>query len=168
MTVSPYPGFGALTTFFDLAIRNGGGVFVLAATSNPDGRALQRARTDDGATVAQGIVDQVADRNKEPAHDSAPGAESSPIGSIGVVVGVTAGDAALDLADLNGPVLAPGLGAQGGRPADLAGVFAGVRGIVLPSSSREILSRGPAVTALRAVALSTRDECRAALAPAPR
>jgi len=153
VTVNPYLGLGALEAFFDLATRHNSGVFVLAATSNPDGRALQAARMADGATVAQGIVDQLAGRN----------AGAEPIGSIGVVVGITAGDAGVDLSGFHGPVLAPGLGAQGGRPEDLAAVFAGTKGIVLPTSSREILGHGPNVASLREAAVATREACRRAL-----
>ena len=160
VTVSPYLGVGALEPFFDAAIRHDRGVFVLAATSNPDGRALQAARTADGRTVAQDIVDQVAARN----------AGAEPIGRFGVVVGVTAGQAGVELAGLNGPVLAPGLGAQGGRPEDLAALVGGGtagapgRVLVLPSSSREILAHGPDPAAVRAAATATREACRAALA----
>lgn len=153
ITVSPYLGVGSLQAFFDVADRNDGGVLVLAATSNPDGRALQGATTAGGVTVAQSIVDELGVRN----------ASAAPNGSIGVVLGVTAGEAGVDLSRLGGPVLAPGLGAQGGRPEDLAAVFAGFPGIVLPSSSREILAHGPTVTALRAAAVATRDACRRAL-----
>jgi orotidine-5'-phosphate decarboxylase len=156
ITVSPYPGFGSLAPFLDAAQRHDGGVFVLAATSTPDGRALQTALTADGATVAQGVVDRAAAYNR--------GAQ--PLGSVGVVVGVTAGEVGVDLGQLHGPVLAPGLGAQGGRPEDLAAVFAGVDGIVLPSSSREILGNGPDPAALRAATGQTRDACRDALAGA--
>lgn len=158
VTVSPYPGLGALEPFFDLAARHGAGVFVLAATSNPDGRALQAARLAGGVSVAQGLVNQIGERN----------AGAEPIGSLGVVVGVTAGEAGLDLARLNGPVLAPGLGAQGGRPEDLAAVFAGTNGIVLPASAREILAQGPDVASLRAAAVATRQACRQALAAVTR
>jgi orotidine-5'-phosphate decarboxylase len=154
ITVSPYPGFGSLEPYFDAAAASDSGVFVLAATSNSDGRALQSARMAQGSTVAQHLVDQVAARN----------AAAQPLGSIGVVVGVTAGEAGVDLGALNGPVLAPGLGAQGGRPADLASVFAGARGLVLPSSSREILAQGPDPVALREAARRTAQECREALA----
>jgi len=154
VTVSPYPGFGALTPFLDAAAAGGGGVFVLAATSNPDGRDLQLARTSAGTTVAQSLVDLVAARNEG----------ARPLGSAGVVVGVTAGEVGVDLSGLNGPVLAPGLGAQGGRPEDLAEIFARVGGLVLPSSSREILATGPEVGALRAAALATARACRVALA----
>jgi orotidine-5'-phosphate decarboxylase len=154
ITVSPYPGFGSLEPYFDAAAAGDSGVFVLAATSNTDGRALQLARMADGSTVAQNLVDQVAARN----------AAAQPLGSIGVVVGVTAGEVGVDLSAINGPVLAPGLGAQGGRPADLAAVYAGVRGLVLPSSSREILAQGPDLVALREAARRTAQECREALA----
>jgi orotidine-5'-phosphate decarboxylase len=150
VTVSPYPGFAALRPFLDLARAHGGGVFVLAATSNDDGRALQRARMDAGDTVAQAIVDQVSAVNEGEA----------PLGSVGVVVGVTAGEAGVDLSRLGGPVLAPGLGAQGGRPEDLAAVFADVRGLVLPSSSRDLLGRGPAVAALKDSAQNLMNACR--------
>jgi len=150
VTASPYPGFAALGPFLDLAQMHGGGVFVLAATSNADGRALQQARMDSGATVAQAIADQV----------SAVNADTAPFGSIGVVVGVTAGETGVDLSRLGGPVLAPGLGAQGGRPEDLAVVFAGVRGLVLPSTSREVLMKGPSVAALKDSAQEVMNACR--------
>jgi orotidine-5'-phosphate decarboxylase len=155
LTVSPYPGFGAITPFLEAAATHGGGVLVLAATSNPDGRDLQLARTRHGSTVAQSIVDQVATHN----------AGARPLGSAGVVVGVTAGEVGVDLSALNGPVLAPGLGAQGGRPEDLAEVFAGALGVVLPASSREILAHGPDEAALRAAAQATAVACRSALRP---
>jgi orotidine-5'-phosphate decarboxylase len=50
-------------------------------------------------------------------------------------------------------VLAPGLGAQGGRPEDLGRL--GAR--VLPAVSREVLRAGPDVAALRAGAEKLRD-----------
>jgi len=153
ITVSPYPGFGSLTPFLDAAARHGGGVFVLAATSTADGRALQTARTAGGDTVAQGVVEQAAARN----------AGAPKLGSVGVVVGVTAGEVGVDLGRLHGPVLAPGLGAQGGRPEDLTSVFAGTDGLVLPASSREILGQGPDLATLRTAAIRTRDACRGAL-----
>ena len=100
--------------------------------------------------MAQAIVDQVSAVNES----------AAPFGSVGVVVGVTAREAGVDLSRLGGPVLAPGLGAQGGRPEDLAAVFAAVRGLVLPSSSREILARGPAVAALKDSTHQLMNECR--------
>jgi orotidine-5'-phosphate decarboxylase len=139
ITVSPYLGFGSLAPMIDKAIATGAGVFVLALTSNPEGHTVQRARTADGRTVAQTMIDEVAQVNMG----------VSPLGDIGVVIGATLGDTAHDLTVLNGPVLAPGMGAQGGRLADLRVVFGDDTDAVLPSYSREILARGPSVAGLR-------------------
>ena len=124
----------------------GRGVFVLAATSNPEGASVQRAKTD-GGTVAQSIVDAAAAVNRE--------ASPEP-GSVGVVVGATLSDPP-DLSALGGPVLVPGVGAQGGRP-DALGGFGGARpGQLLPAVSRDVLRAGPDVAALRAAAERFRD-----------
>ena len=80
VTASPYLGFGSLQPLLDTAAAHGRGVFVLAATSNPEGAAVQRADTG-GRTVAQSIVDAAAAVNR----DALP----EP-GSVGVVVGATA------------------------------------------------------------------------------
>ena len=42
----------------------------------------------------------------------------------------------------------PGIGAQGGTADDVRRIFGGVLDLVLPSSSREILSAGPDAGAL--------------------
>jgi len=63
---------------------------------------------------------------------------------------------------LGGPVLCPGLGAQGGDPAQLRRLFADVGGVVLPSSSRDILRHGPDVGSLRAAARTVADDLIAA------
>ena len=64
VTASPYLGFGSLQPLLDGAVANGRGVFVLAATSNPEGAGVQGARTD-GRTVAQSIVDAAAAVNAD-------------------------------------------------------------------------------------------------------
>jgi orotidine-5'-phosphate decarboxylase len=152
ITASPYLGFGSLEPMITEATEHGGGVFVLAMTSNPEGGSVQRARTDDGRAVAQVVLDEVAARNDGPA-----------LGSVGVVIGATAGETGLDLSRLNGPVLAPGMGTQGGRVEDLRRVYAGLHGLVLPSWSREILRHGPTVGGVRVAADHAQDECRNAL-----
>lgn len=140
ITVSPYLGFGALEPALELARQGGRGVFVLARTSNPEGGALQRARLDselnEQPSVAQSIVDAAAETN----------ADGS--GTVGLVVGATRAHG-LSLDRLNGPILAPGFGAQGAGPADLATVFGNARARVLPASAREVLRAGPDVTHLR-------------------
>jgi orotidine-5'-phosphate decarboxylase len=153
ITASPFLGLGSLAPMFDMAAEHGGGVFVLALTSNPEGPEVQHARSIDGRTVAQTIIDEISQLNK--------GAE--PLGSLGLVVGATIGETGHDLSQVNGPFLVPGLGAQGGTADDLRRIFAGSLPAVLPSSSREVLGAGPDVRSLRDAASRTLDACRDAL-----
>ncbi|KHF42741.1 orotidine-5'-phosphate decarboxylase [Saccharomonospora viridis] len=147
ITVSPYLGFGSLEPALKQARSTGRGVFVLARTSNPEGGTVQCSRGADGVTVAQSVVDSVAECNR--------GAE--PLGDVGVVVGATVKPGELRLDAVNGPVLAPGLGAQGATAEDLRRVFGeGVRA-VLPSSSRDILRHGPTPEALRSAVEAARE-----------
>lgn len=154
VTASPYLGVGSLAPMVAAAHLGGGGVFVLALTSNPEGASVQRARTPDGRTVAQAVLDEIAQLN----------AGASPLGSIGAVVGATIGGSDHDLSRIGGPILVPGMGAQGGQPADLTDLAGGNRKAILPSYSREVLAEGPDVTALRDAAARARDACAAALA----
>jgi orotidine-5'-phosphate decarboxylase len=151
ITVSPYLGFGSLRPALELAAATGRGVFVLGVTSNPEAPQVQYASGADGRSVAQTVVDQVAGLN----------ADETPLGSFGLVVGATVGATPVDLSAVNGPLLAPGLGAQGGTAHDLRTVFGDALRAVLPSSSREILSAGPDLRSLRAAALRQRDELAA-------
>lgn len=163
VTLSPYLGVGALAPALDLAEATGRGAFVLARTSNPEANGVQSAQAwvagSGGAPrgmreVAQSVVDAVADRNV-----------ASGLGAAGVVVGITRATAGrehgLDLSGLDGPVLVPGLGAQGGTPKDVAAAFGGLAGRgdgaarpptgpVIPVSAREVLAAGPDHDALRA------------------
>ena len=153
ITVSPYLGTGSLKPVVDTALAHGAGVFVLALTSNPEGAQVQHARTADGRTVAQTVVDTAAALN----------AGAEPLGSVGLVVGATLGETGHDLTAVNGPLLAPGVGAQGATAADLRTVFGSALGNVLPSVSREVLRAGPSVAALREAADRLRDDCTAVL-----
>ncbi|WP_308282601.1 orotidine-5'-phosphate decarboxylase [Pseudonocardia nigra] len=146
VTLSPYLGFGSLAPALTAAADAGRGVFVLARTSNPEGGEVQLADSA-GRSVAQTIVDAAAAAN----------AGSTPVGDVGVVVGATA-DHGLDLSGLNGPVLVPGLGAQGAGPADVIARFAGVSGLVLPTASRSVLRAGPDPVAVRGAAAALQDE----------
>ncbi|MGI8667250.1 MAG: orotidine-5'-phosphate decarboxylase [Jatrophihabitans sp.] len=142
ITVNPYLGVGALEPAFELAARHDAGLFVIGLTSNKEAPQVQHARLPDGRTVAQSVIDDLALRN----------AGAQPLGSFGVVVGATIGESVAELAGLNGPYLVPGIGAQGGRAADVLRIFGtGLRG-VLPSASREVLRAGPEVAGLRAAA----------------
>ena len=88
------------------------------------------------------------------------------MGSTGLVVGATVGSALtdldLDLAAVRGPILAPGLGAQGATAADLRRTFGSAYRQVLGTSSRDILGAGPGIQALRDAAQRTLQELHAA------
>ncbi|MEZ0068650.1 orotidine-5'-phosphate decarboxylase [Streptacidiphilus sp. MAP12-20] len=153
LTVSPYLGYGSLQPAVDLARKSGSGLFALALTSNPEGASVQRAVGAEGRTVAQGIL----------AHLAAENAGAEPLGSFGAVVGATLTD--IDEADLaiNGALLAPGIGAQGARPADIPSVFGAAARNVLPSVSRDVLKHGPSLQGLRDASARFVDEVRAAV-----
>ena len=138
ITVSPYLGFGSLSPALDLAAVSGRGVFVLAITSNPEGPSVQHATTAEGRRLGQLMADEAAARN----------AGIAPLGDVGLVVGATVGATGIDLSRVNGPLLAPGIGAQGATAADLRTVFGNDLTAVLPSSSREVLRAGPSAAAL--------------------
>jgi orotidine-5'-phosphate decarboxylase len=150
VTVSPYLGMGSLDPLVDTALLHDRGVFVLALTSNPEGGQFQHAKTADGRTVAATVLDAVASRN----------AGIEPMGSVGVVVGATVQEPAAEL-DVNGPILVPGYGAQGGTVEDIRRVFGSAGRYVLPSSSRAILAAGPDREALHQAALRAADEVAA-------
>jgi orotidine-5'-phosphate decarboxylase len=157
VTLSPYLGFGSLDGTIDLADRGGRGVYVLALTSNPEGAQVQHARAADGRTVGQIIIDEAASRN---AVRCTPGAT---LGPVGVVVGATIGPTTTDFAALRGSILAPGIGAQGGTAADLPAVFRDATELVLPSTSREVMSAGPTPAGLRAAATRVLGEMKAVI-----
>ncbi|WP_174435926.1 orotidine-5'-phosphate decarboxylase [Demequina oxidasica] len=142
VTLSPYLGVGSLQPAFDLAQKHGKGIFVLALTSNAEGHTVQHAKSADGVAVAAAVTAAAAELN----------AGTEPLGSIGLVIGATVGsavtDLGIDLSALNGPILAPGVGAQGAGPAELEQVFGNARRCVLVNQSRGVLQAGPSVDRL--------------------
>ncbi len=143
MTVSPFLGFDSLRPALDLADANGKGVFVLCLTSNPEGASIQHARDPEGIAVATTIAAGAAKRNQG----------AVPMGSVGLVIGATTGDAVrslpVPLVAINGPILSPGVGAQGAGPEQLTQVFGPACRNVLAHQSRGVLRAGPFVEKLR-------------------
>jgi orotidine-5'-phosphate decarboxylase len=148
LTVSTYMGVGSLDPAIALATAAGKGLFLLAATSNPEAATLQRAVVPDGPvaglTVAGAILADVAERNL-----AASAADAGAIGSIGVVLGATLDLTAFGL-DLHAapvapftPVLAPGFGHQGADVAQLSKLFGAYAPAVIVSESRSVLAAGP-------------------------
>ncbi len=154
VTLSPYLGYGSLRPALDLARATGRGVWVLGLTSNPEGAAVQLAGTP---SVAATVVAAVRADN----------AGRTPLGDVGLVVGATLpaapADLGIDLAASGAPVLAPGVGAQGAGPEDVARTFADVRERVLVPLGRGVLAAGPDPADLRAQARGWTARLRAAL-----
>jgi orotidine-5'-phosphate decarboxylase len=141
MTVTAYQGFGSLSGAFDLVREHGKGLFVLAATSNPEAREVQQARRTDGRSVAQAMVDDAL------AFESP---SDTYVNSVGVVLGATLAladfgiDIELPPAKPALPVLAPGFGHQGARVEDALSIFGGLGWALLANESRSILGGGSA------------------------
>jgi len=154
VTTSPYLGVAALRPLFDAAAAQGRGVFVVAATSNPEGRALQEARTFEQERVQEMVLRTVAELNQR----------DEGLGSFGVVLGATRDKPAFDLASLRGPFLVPGLGAQGAGVADVARLFERCEpGTVLVNVARAVLFAGPEQRGLLDAARRWRDDLLAVL-----
>jgi orotidine-5'-phosphate decarboxylase len=170
LTVSPYLGFGSLQPAVELAAATGRGLFVLCLTSNKEGFEVQHARTGVREDTVDRAVDGTAGSTVAAlmaARAAVLNAGAEPMGSVGLVVGATIGDAVratgTDLVAVNGPLLAPGVGAQGAGERELATTFGGARRNVLASSSRAVLGAGPDPDALVRAARAAAREAQAAL-----
>lgn len=155
LTVHPYLGLGALGSFISRAQDSGSCLLVVTRSSNPEGRAMQTATDEAGRSVEVALLEEIGRLNAA----LAPG----ELGPIGAVVGPTHAEPGLDLVAANGLFLAPGVGAQGATPADVAEIFASCPDRVMPSASRSLLAGGPDVSRLRDQALSLAAEFRHAL-----
>ncbi len=141
VTVHAYLGLGALAPLIRRASATGRGVIVVARSSNPEGRALQQAKVSGGGSVEDMLLGEIAALNSSPDVTS---------GTVGAVIGATLARSEFALSQLGGVILAPGLGAQGAGPGDVAERFAGCApGAVLPSSARGLLVHGPEPVELR-------------------
>lgn len=155
VTLSPYLGFESLRPALDAATTNQRGTFVLALTSNPEGKSVQHVgKAEYTGAVAKQVIAAATAENAAQTWER--------MGSCGLVVGATVGEAlkelAIDLSTFNGPILSPGYGAQGASAEDLYRIFAGVESQVLVNSSRGVLSAGPQSADLARAAQSARDD----------
>ena len=158
ITVTPYLGLAALQPISDRAVANGAGVFIVTRSSNHEGRSIQGARQADTTSVEHQLIIDIAAQNTRMAPDR--------IGPIGAVFGPTHGPPTeFDLSAMGGLFLAPGVGAQGATPADLARCFASCPDRVLPSASRSLLEAGPDPARLRTATRVLATELQRLLGP---
>lgn len=170
LTVSPYLGVGSLDPAFRAAAASERGLFVLALTSNPEGPSVQHALREGPQgpeAVAAAVARYVGALNAAELAAAPAQAAGALLGSVGLVVGATVGDAVsrlgIDLAAVRGPLLAPGVGAQGAGAAELRAVFGAARSAVLASTSRAVLAAGPRASELRDAAARAVDDAASAL-----
>jgi orotidine-5'-phosphate decarboxylase len=154
LTVHPYLGLRAMGAFVSRAHQSGSCVLVVTRSSNPEGRAIQAA-TGPGGSVESALLAEIGSLNAGLAPDG--------LGPVGAVVGPGWPESVLDLAGARGLFLAPGVGAQGATPADVARAFAACPDRVMPSASRSLLAAGPDPGRLRDGVAALAAEFRALL-----
>lgn len=158
VTLTPYLGVGSLAPAIELAGREGRGVFVMSANSNPEAEGFQaQTLSGSGATVAQHMVDECAgynvDKRARNGESGSAAGHEGHVGHVGVVVGATVKKPP-KLDKLNAPVLMPGVGAQGATMEDVARIAGEQAHLVFPNVSRSVLSAGPGIAELREAAKS--------------
>ena len=137
LTVSPYLGFDSLLPTLSMAHERGKGVFVLAATSNPEAATLQTASVNGGSLASS--IWQALDRTNR-------AVDGDRLGSFGAVIGATLNFAkfGLNLAQAaTTPILAPGFGAQGALLAQAEQIFGESNARTIATVSRSVLNAGP-------------------------
>jgi orotidine-5'-phosphate decarboxylase len=134
LTVNPMLGGDAVAPFLDAARSGGTGLFVLVRTSNPGAADLQDLPLADGRLWHEAVAALVAGWGA--ALRGATG-----LSGVGAVVGATVPERVARLRALmpDQPFLLPGVGAQGGRAADLGAAFGGRAAGALVSASRSII-----------------------------
>jgi len=143
LTVSPYLGTESLNQVVRIALENNRGLFILAATSNPEASAFQSAISD-GRSIAKSV------------YEYATTYTAGELGSVGIVYGATVDTSTIGL-DLtkpsNVPVLVPGFGSQGAS-------------LLKAKSLMQAFSSASICSVSRAVAGSTREGLAARVATA--
>ncbi|MDX6486096.1 MAG: orotidine-5-phosphate decarboxylase [Gaiellaceae bacterium] len=134
VTVNPYLGGDSIEPFLEACTREGAGIFCLVKTSNPGSADLQDQRLADGRRVWERVAELV--------HGWGEGLVGERgLSSVGAVVGATFPDEVSQARRLlpRSPFLLPGIGAQGGVPADVASAFASGPASALVSASRSVI-----------------------------
>jgi orotidine-5'-phosphate decarboxylase len=132
LTVNPLLGEDSLIPFAEAARARGGGLFVLARTSNPGATDVQELEVKSGGTVSERIAELI---------DRLTAGDEGPIADIGAVVGATVPERLERMRELmpRSPFLLPGVGAQGGNVEALTAAFAPGPAGGLISASRGIV-----------------------------
>jgi orotidine-5'-phosphate decarboxylase len=134
LTVNPYLGGDSVAPFVEAARRDGSGVFCLVKTSNRGSADVQDLELADGRKVWERIAELVGEWGSDAMGEGG-------LSAVGAVVGATFPQEIARARRLlpNAPFLLPGIGAQGGSPADVAAAFTDKPGSALVSASRSVI-----------------------------
>jgi orotidine-5'-phosphate decarboxylase len=134
LTVNPYLGRDSIEPFLAACRRHSAGLFVLVKTSNAGSADVQDLTLSDGRTVWMQVAALVDEWGEELVGENG-------LSSVGAVVGATfpreVGEARRLMP--RSIILLPGIGEQGGTPADVARAFASGPASALVSASRSVI-----------------------------
>ena len=134
VTVNPYLGRDAVEPFLAACRRDGAGLFCLVKTSNAGGADVQDVRLSDGTLLWQHVAGLVREWGEDLVGERG-------LSAVGAVVGATFPREVEEARRLlpQAVLLLPGVGAQGGRPSDLAPAFTSGPASALVAASRSII-----------------------------
>ena len=134
MTVSPYLGRDSMDPLLAACRRHAAGLFILVKTSNAGSADVQDLTLSDGRTVWMQVAALVDEWGEDLVGENG-------LSSVGAVVGATfpreVGEARRLMP--RSIILLPGIGEQGGTPADVARAFASGPASALVSASRSVI-----------------------------
>jgi orotidine-5'-phosphate decarboxylase len=134
LTVSPYLGSDSIEPFLAACRRSGNGIFCLVKTSNAGSADLQDAALSDGRRLWHQVAELVDSWGQDLVGERG-------LSSVGAVVGATYPRAVAEARKLmpQAILLLPGVGAQGGTPADVARAFTSGPASALVPVSRSVI-----------------------------
>jgi orotidine-5'-phosphate decarboxylase len=134
LTVNPYLGSDSIEPFVAACRRTGNGIFCLVKTSNAGSADIQDAALSDGRRVWQQVAELVDAWGEDLVGERG-------LSSVGAVVGATYPRAIGEARRLmpRAILLLPGIGAQGGSPADVARAFTSGPASALVPVSRSVI-----------------------------
>ena len=134
VTVNPYLGGDSVEPFLEACRREGAGIFCLVKTSNPGSADVQDVALADGRMLWQHVAELVRGWGEDLIGDRG-------LSAVGAVVGATFPREVAKARELlpRSVLLLPGIGAQGGSPAEIAAAFAAGPASALVSASRSVI-----------------------------
>ncbi len=133
LTVNPWLGRESIEPYLAAARRDGAGIFCIVKTSNAGGD-VQDVKLSDGRLMWHHVAQLVAEWGEDLVGEHG-------LSAVGAVVGATHPRAVSEARKLmpQAILLLPGVGAQGGKPADLARAFTSGPASAVVNASRSVI-----------------------------